>query len=288
MNENVNVKKGKGSIIVIILLIIIVLGLTSYIVYDKVVLGNQKEEKEETKKEEKFVYPAKQEGFLKMDEQIIKLNNKEHRLITYYYSNKRFKNIEGESKEFYSLEKEVFLDSKKVINLHAINNSEEEINEKDTKYDIENTRVEYINDTESNDQYVLLTDGEYASKDSTTTSTTVLFDKDGYVLHTFLLRQENTGFAINEKDISTNYEGYMYHNYNDEIHNLVSINKDYIYYIDLLNCTVSDKALETGQSYDEYLLTVANGKVNKVKVATYDSTKVQAAGGIPQCTIVNQ
>lgn len=53
MNENVNVKKGKGNIIVIILLIIIVLGLTSYIVYDKVIVGNQKEEiKEETKKEE--------------------------------------------------------------------------------------------------------------------------------------------------------------------------------------------------------------------------------------------
>ncbi len=59
MNENVVVKKkNKGVIVLLIILIIIVLGLSAYVVYDKVIEKNNVSEKEEnttTNKEKKFL-----------------------------------------------------------------------------------------------------------------------------------------------------------------------------------------------------------------------------------------
>ena len=59
MNENVVVqKKSKGVIVLLIILIIIVLGLSAYVVYDKVIEKNNVSEKEEnttTNKEKKFL-----------------------------------------------------------------------------------------------------------------------------------------------------------------------------------------------------------------------------------------
>ena len=59
MNENVVVKKkNKGVIVLLVILIIIVLGLSAYVVYDKVIEKNNVSEKEEnttTNKEKKFL-----------------------------------------------------------------------------------------------------------------------------------------------------------------------------------------------------------------------------------------
>lgn len=280
MEENVKTKNNKG---VIIFLVLIIVALVGYIVADKFIINDNKaktEEKENKKKEtkkEEFKYPEKlsDHTFIKMDDQTIKMNGEDHKLITYYYYDTETDPTVGG--ERYAIKKEIYFDNTKVYDLHTFNFLAKD----ETTYtyvaivdeDIKLTK-NIITDSSNNNEYLLV--NEYTNE--TLDGYALLLDKDGNVLEKIQTKMSNTGIRIEDKDINKNTTGYMEHSFNKDI---LYIGKNYLYQLDVQNCYYTSSP--EGPFYaDEYLIKVENGKLNKVKTITY-SKELQVAGGIPNC-----
>lgn len=286
MENSVKQRSNKPIIILLVIIIVILLSLVGYLLYDKFTTPKQnlKEQVKEEVKKEEFVYPEKQKEytFIKMNEQKVNFGSKDHKLITYYYSSKQNKQLDGPSMEFNILKKEVYLDTKRVVDIHDILNSTTELTSKDVEEDERTTKVEYVNDSKNNNKYVLLTDGLYPYSDEGANNKTILFDENGNVVSSFLLRFTYTDFTMESKSIDTNTEGYKEHNYDDTLHKTLYIGKNYLYYLDIENC--HGKNNSDDYFIDEYLITIEDGQLNKKKVTTYDRTEVIGGGAMPNCT----
>ncbi len=280
----IKTKNSKVLIILLILSVLIIAGLIGYIIYDKNNTDDDKKVVEEETKKEKFIYPEKltDHTFIKMDEKTIKINKENHKLITYYYYDIEHKEVEGIENDWYLIKKEVYLDNKRIYDLHTFNYlSKDESNLSYTDIVDEDIKLSkpLVNDYINNNEYVLIT--EYTNEHLD--SYAILVDSKGNVLRKFQTSIGNTGLWVDDKDINKNTDGYMEHSFNiQNNHNILYVGKNYLYYLAIDKCYGQT---EYSEDYfvDEYLIKIENGNLNEVKTITYDRTKVQGAGGLPDC-----
>ena len=304
-------KKGK---VVVTILLVIVVGVLMFIVGQyasgKMNYNMFKESEKDNKTEEKknSVMPeiSKEHKFVKSVSSDVFFSGKKHNLMVYYYK-EDFKLDEKdkyyeEAKNYNLLNgteiyTEIYLDNKKIVDMtkadFAKNQDLKEIDEINSyifgKYSILSDE-----NIDSNKEYLLVkyynTNDEdfgnfiglipWGMQDS------VLVDENGNVLDSYRLHDGGYGLYIkvsndqtskfddrNFKYMGTDWGLTLNYNYG-----YLDVNDNYMYYLDVPSGCGSE-------TFNEYKITINNGKINKEKTNTYTSNQIEQAGG--NCRVLN-
>lgn len=274
MNENeenviVKTKTNKGIIILLVILILMVIGLSAYVVYDKVISKDEtnenvenKNEEEKIEEEEELPEKSSEHTYLDMNKKNIMLNNKNHTLITYYY-----KETLNDDITIYGIYEEVYFDGKKVINMFMKDAFMTE-QERDSSISNSEETTKIIKDINNDREYLLL---EYYQTNDVRdialdhkVRKAKLIDDNSNVLDDYYI-----SYPCPTASVYINYDGS-----NLYTQSYLDIHDNFMYYLD--TSSGMNRMLDT---IDEYKITIENGKINKVKIKTYVGDQIQAAGG---------
>lgn len=243
---------------------------------------------------EKLPEKSKEHIFIKSITRKIYLNNNEHTLMVYYYSDSLDKKTVDEfvsnsssdaSKynNYKALYEEVYLDNNKILSMNEFDYSknDDEINNI-INDDIDEiySYIKKFKDTNGNAEYMLL---EYTisslvfylNEADYRTGNAILVSEEGKVLDTYT-KKVGSGLSIK---VSLNEAKQL----TDRVFTTISssgayiygvqydVKNNYMYYIDESDCTKDN--------IDEYKITVTNGVVSKELNKTYSENQLERTGG---------
>lgn len=295
----------KGKVVVTILLVIIV-GILMFIVGQYVAnktdynlfKESDKTTKNNVTNDENAPEVSKEHNFIKSVSSDVFFSGKSHKLMVYYYKEnfeikESDENYEGakannllDGAEIYT---EIYLDNKKVVDMKRAGFSK---NQKLEEIDNINSSIleEYriLSDANSNKEYLLIhyfdmnDDGlsSFIFGVAGGTAESILINENGNVLDSYRFHDAGYGIYIKVNnnqlskfsDRSFEYGGYnsgLTLNYN---YGYLDVKNNYMYYLDVPSGCGSE-------SFDEYRITINNGKINKEKVNTYTSDQLEQVGG---------
>ena len=269
--------KNTGVKVLIVVLILLVVGLSSFILYDKV-LKDKNGDKDKTKETDKKDNKEKKDYTIEIDESYdnyvrneytTELNGEEAEVVTIYYYN----NTKNDSDD-YDLFMETFVNGVKVIDAyHAAfyeneDDADSKINELETEFDLST-----IKDSETEEEYLVI---DYATKGyECPTNTYLIVDSNGKKIDSFVYADECGSSKLvfdteakAESEVIIEAIEEIDGEYQAFVDQKAYIGDDEIYYVETYDC----------RNVEYRKKTIENGKIKDVNIKTFTGDVVGAAG----------